>query len=166
MTENHHFEQKQLFVSMFQEIFTLLSKLHRISEDLLTEAESDITHSCWTILSIIHCEPEPLTVPQIAQLRSTSRQAVQRQICLLLENGYIEAIENPHNKRSPLYQVTVEGADYYQDLRQKVYGQWLVEVANIVGVEQAEQFLASIQMLDEALNIVSAKKNQQNHKIE
>ncbi|PWD83516.1 MarR family winged helix-turn-helix transcriptional regulator [Ignatzschineria cameli] len=166
MTTNHHFEQKQLFVSMFQEIFTLLSKLHRISEDLLTEAESDITHSCWTILSIIHCEPEPLTVPQIAQLRSTSRQAVQRQISLLLENGYIEAIDNPHNKRSPLYQVTVEGAAYYQNLRTKVYGQWLADVANIVGVEQAEQFLASIRVLDEALNIVSLKRREQETKIE
>lgn len=162
MAENHPIEQKQLFVSMFQEIFTLLSKLHRISEDLLVAAESDMTHSCWTILSIIHCEPEPLTVPQIAQLRSTSRQAVQRQICLLLENGYIEAVENPQNKRSPLYKVTAVGADYYQDVRAKVYGQWLADVAKIVGVEQAEQFLASIRMLDEALNIVSAKKNQQN----
>lgn len=159
MSENREDPQKQLFVSMFQEMFTLLSKLHRISEDLLMDAQSEITHSCWTILSIIHCEPEHLTVPQIAQLRSTSRQAVQRQITLLLENRYIEAIENPHNKRSPLYRVTASGSAYYHDLRVKVYGQWLNDVANIVGMERAERLIISIRELDEALNIVGTKKS-------
>ena len=159
MSKNRENPQKQLFVSMFQEMFTLLSKLHRISEDLLMSSQSEITHSCWTILSIIHCEPEPLTVPQIAQLRSTSRQAVQRQICLLLENECIEAIDNPHNKRSPLYQVTEKGKAYYDELRVKVYGQWLHDVAEIVGMETAERLLTSIRELDEALNQVSLSKN-------
>ncbi len=155
MSESRENPQKQLFVSMFQEMFTLLSKIHRISEDLLMSAQSDITHSCWTILSIIHCEPDPLTVPQIAQLRSTSRQAVQRQISLLLESDYIEAIDNPHNKRSPLYQVTAKGRAYYDDLRVKVYGQWLNEVIEKVGIERAERLLNSIRELDDALNQVS-----------
>lgn len=159
MSENREDPQKQLFVSMFQEMFTLLSKLHRISEDLLMGAQSDITHSCWTILSIIHCEPEPLTVPQIAQLRSTSRQAVQRQICLLLESDYIEAVDNPHNKRSPLYRVTDLGRAYYDELRVQIYGQWLHDVSEIVGMETAERLLVSIRELDEALNQVSVQKN-------
>lgn len=158
MTENKDTPEKPLFVSMFQEMFALLSKLHRVSEDLLSEARSDITHSCWVILSIINREQTPLSVPQIAELRSTSRQAVQRQICLLLEYGYIYAIDNPQNKRSPLYKVTQEGAEYHKDLSNKIYGPWLDDIANLMGTESGESLLASIRQLDEALNASTIKK--------
>ncbi len=160
MVENKDTPEKPLFVSMFQEMFVLLSKLHRISEDLLSDAKSDITHSCWVILSIINCEKTSLSVPQIAELRSTSRQAVQRQICLLLEYGYIRAIDNPQNKRSPLYEVTEEGALYHEQLAEKIYGPWLDDIANIMGTEGGESLLASIRELDEALNTVTVKKEE------
>ncbi|UNM95458.1 hypothetical protein MMG00_09495 [Ignatzschineria rhizosphaerae] len=157
MAEKKDITEKPLFVSMFQEMFSLLSKLHRISEDLLSEAKSDITHSCWVILSIINREQEALSVPQIAELRSTSRQAVQRQICLLLEYGFIQPIDNPQNKRSPLYEVTEEGASYHQSLAEKIYGPWLDDIAKIMGTEDGENLLASIRQLDEALNTVAKK---------
>ncbi len=153
--------EKQIFVSMFQELFTLLSKLHRIGEDLLIVANSEITHSCWTILSIINCENRPLTVPQIAEFRFTSRQAVQRQISFLLEYGYIKAVENPQNKRSPLYVTTPEGTAYYKKLGQEVYGNWLTEIATNMGAAKGEQMLKSIRELDDAINSISFKKSEQ-----
>lgn len=158
MAENKDIPENPLFVSMFQEMFALLSKLHRISEDLLSDAKSDVTHSCWVILSIINREKTSLSVPQIAELRSTSRQAVQRQICLLLEYGYIQAIDNPQNKRSPLYEVTQEGASYHEELAKKIYGPWLDDIAMIMGTDSGESLLASIRQLDEALNSVTVKK--------
>ena len=37
--------EEEVFTQMFQEMFTLLSKIHRISEDLLVKAKSEMTHS-------------------------------------------------------------------------------------------------------------------------
>ncbi|MHC5226118.1 MarR family winged helix-turn-helix transcriptional regulator [Ignatzschineria sp. LJL83] len=158
MAENKNISDNPLFVSIFQEIFSFLPKVNRISEDLLAEANSEITHSCWVILSIINREKKPLSVPQIADLRSTSRQAVQRQICLLLDYGYIQAVDNPHNKRSYLYETTEKGATYHKNLSEKIYGPWLDDIAEIMGTDGGEQMLASIRQLDDALNQVSKNR--------
>lgn len=159
MLENQDVSEKSLFITVFKELFTLLPKLHRISEDLLLNADSDITHSCWVILSIISREKLPLSVPQIAELRSTSRQAVQRQISQLLEYGYIEAMDNPQNKRSPLYRGTEDGAAYHEEVGEKIYGQWLNDIAQNMGMKSGENLLLSIRQLDETLNKVTVKKS-------
>lgn len=159
MAENKNTSDNPLFVSIFQEIFAFLPKVHRISEDLLEGANSEITHSCWVILSIINREKTPLSVPQIAELRSTSRQAVQRQICLLLDYGYIQAVDNPQNKRSYLYETTEKGTTYHKNLSEKIYGPWLDDIAEIMGTEGGEQMLASIRQLDDALNQVSKNRS-------
>lgn len=149
--------EKEVIIQMFQEMFTLLSKIHRISEDLLINSKSDMTHSCWIILSILNRKEAPLTVPQIAELRATSRQAVQRQISFLLEAGYIETLENPKNKRSPLYATTSQGATYYQDVSEDVYGDWLKGLSSNMGKEEGERLLESLKALDASINKVSVK---------
>lgn len=146
--------EKEVFTKMFQEMFTLLSKIHRISEDLLANAKSEMTHSCWIILSILNREESPLTVPQIAELRATSRQAVQRQISILLESGYIQTLENPKNKRSPLYNTTAEGQHYYQKVSEVVYGDWLKGLSSNMGKAEGERLLDSLKALDESINKV------------
>lgn len=152
--------EREVFIKMFQELFTLLSKLHRISEDLLVHSKSDMTHSCWVILSILGREDTSLTVPQIAELRSTSRQAVQRQISILLELGYIESLDNPKNKRSPLYVTTNKGHDYYKTVSEVVYGDWLNTISNNIGQKEGEKLLASLKELDASISAIPVKGSQ------
>src|SRR5262245_53527310 len=51
----------------------------------------------------------PLTVPQIAQMRPTSRQRMQRLADELAAEGLVEFINNPKHRRSKLVQLTPKG---------------------------------------------------------
>src|SRR5262249_31931288 len=48
----------------------------------------------------------PLTVPQIAQMRPTSRQRMQRLADELAAEGLVEFIDNPRHRRSKLVKLT------------------------------------------------------------
>jgi DNA-binding MarR family transcriptional regulator len=51
----------------------------------------------------------PQTVPQLARRRPVSRQHIQSLVNPLLEEGYLERIDNPAHRRSPLLRLTPRG---------------------------------------------------------
>ena len=58
----------------------------------------------------------PLTVPQIAQTRPTSRQRMQRLADELAAEGLVKFIDNPKHRRSKLVQLTPKGDARYRQL--------------------------------------------------
>ena len=58
----------------------------------------------------------PLTVPQIAQMRPTSRQRMQRLADELETEGLVEFIDNPKHRRSKLVRLTRKGDARYREL--------------------------------------------------
>lgn len=58
----------------------------------------------------------PLTVPQIAQMRPTSRQRMQRLADELAADGLVEFIDNPRHRRSKLVRLTRKGDARYREL--------------------------------------------------
>ena len=58
----------------------------------------------------------PLTVPQIAEMRPTSRQRMQRLADELAADGLVEFIDNPRHRRSKLVQLTRKGAVRYREM--------------------------------------------------
>ena len=58
----------------------------------------------------------PLTVPQIAQMRPTSRQRMQRLANELAAVGLVEFIDNPKHRRSKLVRLTPRGDARYREL--------------------------------------------------
>jgi DNA-binding MarR family transcriptional regulator len=56
----------------------------------------------------------PLTVPQIAQMRPTSRQRMQRLADELAAEGLVAFIENPKHRRSKLVRLTPKGHARYR----------------------------------------------------
>jgi DNA-binding MarR family transcriptional regulator len=58
----------------------------------------------------------PLTVPQIAQMRPTSRQRMQRLADELAAEGMVTFIDNPKHRRSKLVQLTRKGDARYREL--------------------------------------------------
>ena len=64
----------------------------------------------------------PLTVPQIAQMRPTSRQRMQRLADELLADGLVEFIDNPRHRRSKLVRLTRKGDARYRALAARLLG--------------------------------------------
>jgi DNA-binding MarR family transcriptional regulator len=58
----------------------------------------------------------PLTVPQIAQMRPTSRQRMQRLADELAAEGLVEFVDNPKHRRSKLIRLTPKGDKHYRAL--------------------------------------------------
>src|SRR6266540_5195744 len=70
----------------------------------------------------------PITVPQIAQMRPTSRQRMQRLADELAAEGLVEFIDNPKHRRSKLVRLTRKGDARYSELNAR-----LLEIASTMG---------------------------------
>jgi DNA-binding MarR family transcriptional regulator len=75
----------------------------------------------------------PLTVPQIAQMRPTSRQRMQRLADELAAEGLVRFIDNPKHRRSRLVQMTPKGDARYRELSAR-----LLSIAATLGVTISE----------------------------
>jgi DNA-binding MarR family transcriptional regulator len=75
----------------------------------------------------------PLTVPQIAQMRPTSRQRMQRLADELAAEGLVEFIDNPKHRRSKLVRLTRKGDARYRELNAR-----FLAIASTLGVSLIE----------------------------
>ena len=75
----------------------------------------------------------PLTVPQIAQMRPTSRQRMQRLADELEAEGLVEFISNPKHRRSKLVRLTRKGDARYRELEAQ-----FLAIASTMGVGLSE----------------------------
>src|SRR3712207_6729931 len=75
----------------------------------------------------------PLTVPQIAQMRPTSRQCMQRLADELAAEGLVEFIDNPRHRRSKLVRLTSKGDARYRELSTR-----FLAIASTMGDELSE----------------------------
>ncbi|WP_159589708.1 MarR family winged helix-turn-helix transcriptional regulator [Chelativorans xinjiangense] len=74
-----------------------------------------------------------LTVPQIAQMRPTSRQRMQRLANELAAEGLVEFIDNPKHRRSRLVRLTPKGDARYRELNAS-----LLSIASTMGGDVSE----------------------------
>src|SRR5215203_1896404 len=75
----------------------------------------------------------PLTVPQIAEMRPTSRQRMQRLADELAAAGLVEFIDNPKHRRSKLVRLTPKGDARYRELNAR-----FLLIASTMGVALSE----------------------------
>jgi DNA-binding MarR family transcriptional regulator len=76
----------------------------------------------------------PLTVPQIAQMRPTSRQRMQRLADELAAVGLVEFVDNPKHRRSKLVRLTPKGHARYRALNRR-----FLAIASTLGVGLSEE---------------------------
>ena len=95
----------------------------------------------------------PLTVPQIAQMRPTSRQRMQRLADELAAEGLVEFIDNPKHRRSKLVQLTSKGDARYRELNAQ-----LLVTASTMGVALSEADIRkTIEIVRQLSNDVKAR---------
>jgi len=75
----------------------------------------------------------PLTVPQIARMRPTSRQRMQRLADELAGERLVEFIDNPKHRRSKLVRLTRKGIARYRRLDAR-----LLEIVSTMGADLGE----------------------------
>src|SRR6516165_7662497 len=75
----------------------------------------------------------PLTVPQIARMRPTSRQRMQRLADELAAKGLVEFIDNPRHRRSKLVRLTSKGDARYRELSAR-----FLALASTMGTDLSE----------------------------
>jgi DNA-binding MarR family transcriptional regulator len=75
----------------------------------------------------------PLSVPEIARMRPTSRQRMQRLADELVAEGLVEFIDNPKHRRSKLVCLTRKGHARYRELSAR-----LLEIASTMGADLRE----------------------------
>ena len=62
----------------------------------------------------------PITVPDLARMRPTSRQRMQQLADELADEGLIEFIDNPHHRKSKLMRLTRKGETLYRSMLQEL----------------------------------------------
>lgn len=99
----------------------------------------------WGMLRLLKLHG-PRTVPQLARLRSVTRQRMQVLANELIKDGVIELIENPDHQRSKLVQLTAKGETVFEELSTRISNELIPLIAgvDVTEVETAIQVLQRI----------------------
>ena len=96
-----------LILSLFQAHGRLLAA----GDELV--ATLGLSSARWQVLGALAIAGRPLTVPAIGGIMGLTRQAVQKQVDLLLSDRLIELCPNPAHRRSSLVALTRAGGRVY-----------------------------------------------------
>ena len=102
--------------ALFNEVRLLFNALVQRGESL--HADGGLTMAQRAVLEYLLING-PATVPGIARARRVTRQHVQALVNPLLEDGYVESVENPEHKRSRLIALTPAGDRLIRSMRQR-----------------------------------------------
>ncbi len=144
--------KSKTLTQLIREVRTCFNQLRSMVEDL--NADLDVNPSMRSIMESLS-QNEPLTVPDLAKERGTSRQHVQKVVNGLLEQGFVHKKENPEHKRSILYLLTPEGKKVFAEIRQREAAplRALSECLSQKDIEAATKVLASMNhQLDQLIN--------------
>jgi DNA-binding MarR family transcriptional regulator len=124
--------------------------VYRMHGALLTRGDAvvaslGLTSARWQVLGSIAGAGAAPSVPAIAAAMGLSRQAIQKQVDLLLEDGLIAARANPAHGRSPLFQLTGAGRAALARADQR----WSSEAARLSEAISSPALRASARLLDE-----------------
>ena len=99
----------------------------------------------------------PLTVPQIAEMRPTSRQRMQRLADELAAEGLVAFVDNPRHRRSKLVQLTRKGHAHYRQQNAQ-----LLMIASTMGTALSERDIlktsAIVRQLSDDVKVWSESK--------
>lgn len=122
-----------VFTEIVLEVFRLGGLLVNAGDRI--GAEFGITSARWKILGAISLADKPLTVPQIARSMGLTRQAVQRLVDAMQEDGLLDFRPNPDHKRAKLITLSTLGKETFSKLDEKQV-RWASECSS--GITQKE----------------------------
>lgn len=88
-----------------------------------------LTSARWQMLGAVALSDDLRTAPQLGAKMGMTRQAAQKQLDLLLDDGLIAAEANPGHARSPLYVLTKKGTSVYAETA-RIQAEWANQLAS------------------------------------
>src|SRR5712691_7177860 len=109
MTEAH---AEALVTELILEVFRLNGRLLADGDRLV--ADLGLTSARWQVIGAVALAAAPMPVAWIARNMGLTRQAVQRIVNELAEEGVLALDENPHHRRAKLVVLTDRGTKLYR----------------------------------------------------
>lgn len=123
-------------------VFRLNGALLQWGDQLV--APLGLTSARWQMLGSLALASTPLTAPQIGESMGVTRQGAQKQLNLLLDEGWVEAHPNPAHRRSTLYALSPQGLAVYH----RADALWVAKAAELAELMPAAQASAASQTLE------------------
>ena len=109
-------KEQILFTALVREVRGLFHLFAAVTDDL--HADLGIPAGQRAVMESLS-QPGGKTVPQLANMRSVSRQHIQIIVNQLLDKGLVELTDNPAHRRSSLVQLTDKGSEAFRQIRQR-----------------------------------------------
>lgn len=126
----NHTKKARILTDLISGIFRINGSI--ISTGNLLIKDLGLTSSRWQVLGSLIDKPK--TVSEIARQMGLSRQNVQRLTNRLIDDGFIETIENPYHLRSKLCSLTVSGKDTMDEITRRQI-KWANKVSENLDLE-------------------------------
>lgn len=137
---------------VFGEVRTCFNRLKSLAEQL--HSDRGVNPSMRAVMEAV-ADHGAQTVPDIARQKEVSRQHIQNIMNSLADGGFVELIDNPAHKRSPLYALTTKGEAAFTEIRER-------ETEPLRAIAKA----MSPGALDEARKLLGELNRQLKHQIE
>jgi DNA-binding MarR family transcriptional regulator len=122
-------------------IFRVNGRLLEKGDELV--APLHITSSRWQLLGALALGGGLLTAPQIGEAMGLTRQAVQKQLNKMIDEGFVEQSPNPRHERSPLYSLTPLGKRTFRRAM-KLEGLWAERIVTGLSKEALQCTLRTL----------------------
>ena len=130
----------------------LILDVFRLNGALLASGDAlvgdlGLTSARWQVLGAIALSPVPLPVAHLARNMGLTRQAVQRSVDEMRDDGLVRLDPNPHHKRAMLVAMTERGETAFRAAmeRQEVWADDLTAGQSRENVEAASALLRELQ---------------------
>ena len=130
----------RIYQDLYEEIRKMHNRLRWLGDRI--HREDGQTSAKRSLLWSLYEEGEA-TVPQLAVERLVSRQIIQTQVNLLLEEGLVTFIPNPRHKRSKLLALTTEGQRLVEKMRDRETG-LLEEIGSPLSAHEVETTVTNL----------------------
>ncbi|GAP63014.1 hypothetical protein ARMA_1437 [Ardenticatena maritima] len=130
--------------------------MHAVSIEMRREATVGFQMAHYRLLRLI--AQAPRTVSELAASQSVSVPTMSRSVSVLVERGLVRRVEDPHDRRRTLLEITDEGEALFERLRRQLQ-QRLAEQLETLTPQERRLALAGLEVLEKALLLSTENKS-------
>ncbi|MDQ8698319.1 MarR family transcriptional regulator [Hyphomicrobium sp. LHD-15] len=146
MTSEPDISTADAMTALILQIFRVNGSLLAVGDGLVSDL--GLTSARWQVLGAIAMSPAPLPVAHIARNMGLTRQAVQRLVNEMANDGFVAFGSNPHHQRAKLVLLTPHGKAAYASAmrRQRPWAEKIAKGLARKDIDGARSTLAALEL--------------------